>query len=148
MAYKIDLKSVLVGFILGTALLYTMISINKNCWLRSDSQALLDNIIKTLVRQTARWSSAALQDKSPLIAVLHANYGAGYLWALKDIATSEQIKQATNVDQLEFEKKITDIQDKVTKDAIKQCADFNPTTSALFVHIGWRILNIQKYIFI
>ena len=130
MAYKIDYKSVLVGFILGTVLLYSIISINKNCWLRSDSQALLDNIIKTLVRQTARWSSAALQDKSPLIAVLHANYGAGYLWALKDIATSEQIKQATNVDQLEFEKKITDIQDKVTKDAIKQCADFNPTTSA------------------
>lgn len=130
MAYKIDYKSVLVGFILGTVLLYSIISINKNCWLRSDSQALLDNIIKTLVRQTARWSSAALQDKSPLIAVLHANYGVAYLWALKDIATSEQIKQATNVDQLEFEKKITDIQDKVTKDAIKLCADFNPTTNA------------------
>ena len=130
MAYKIDLKSAFVGFILGTVLLYSIIYMNKNCWLRTDSQTLLDNIIKTLVRQAARWSSAALQDKSPLIAVLHANYGAGYLWALKDIATSEQIKQATNVNQLEFENKITNIQDKVTKDAIKRCPDFNPTTNA------------------
>ena len=50
--------------------------------------------IQKLTRQAARWSTAAAQDDSPLIAVLHANYGAGYLWALKDIATAKQIKNA------------------------------------------------------
>lgn len=42
----------------------------------------INNIIKTLVRQSARWSVAALQDTNIMIAVLHSNYGAGYLWVL------------------------------------------------------------------
>ena len=54
----------------------------------------MDEEIKTLVRQAARWSSAAKQDENPMIAVLHSNYGAGFLWALKDIATQEQIEKA------------------------------------------------------
>ena len=111
-------------------------TVNKNCWLRSDSQQLLDEIIKTLVRQTSRWSAAALQDKSPLIAVLHANYGAGYLWALKDIATAEQIKRVTNIDLLKFEKEITSIQDRVTKNAIRVCPDYNPTNNAYLSKIA------------
>ena len=44
----------------------------------------LSKNINTLIRQAARWSVAAQQDESPIIALLHANYGAGYLWALKD----------------------------------------------------------------
>ena len=47
--------------------------------------------IETLIRQASRWSVAAQQDDSPIIALLHANYGAGYLWALKDIATDQEI---------------------------------------------------------
>ena len=57
----------------------------------------MDEEIKTLVRQAARWSSAAKQDKNPMIAVLHSNYGAGFLWALKDIATQDQIEKATGI---------------------------------------------------
>nr|QBK89292.1 MAG: uncharacterized protein LCMiAC02_03870 [Mimivirus LCMiAC02] len=40
---------------------------------------------------------------------------AGYLWAIKDIASSEQLKQATGVELLKFEKEITKIQDATTK---------------------------------
>ena len=36
-------------------------------------------IVNKLLRQTARWSTAAKQDNNSMIAVLHANYGAGYL---------------------------------------------------------------------
>tara|TARA_Y100000389_G_C17223324_1_gene394404 strand:+ start:407 stop:706 length:300 start_codon:yes stop_codon:yes gene_type:complete len=96
----------------------------------------MDEIIKTLVRQTSRWSAAALQDKSPLIAVLHANYGAGYLWALKDIATADQIKHVTNIELLTFEKEITSIQDKVTKNAIRVCPEYNPTSNAYLSKIA------------
>ena len=128
--FNFNLISILIGIILGLLIFYVFMTVNKNCWLRSDSQQLLDEIIKTLVRQTSRWSAAALQDKSPLIAVLHANYGAGYLWALKDIATAEQIKRVTNIDLLKFENEITSIQDKVTKNAIKVCPEYNTTDNA------------------
>ena len=42
--------------------------------------------LKALIRQTARWTAASQQDKSPMISLLHANYGAGYLQALELIA--------------------------------------------------------------
>ena len=84
-------------------------------------------VIRTLVRQAARWSTAAEQDNDPLIAVLHANYGAGYLWALKDIATAEEIEMVTRMNSFkEFELNIVKIQDKVTKRAMNVCPEFRP----------------------
>ena len=80
--------------------------------------------IRTLLRQTARWSAASSQDESPIVALLHANYGAGYLWALKDIATGNEIKKATGVEISEFEKKIVGIQDKATKKVSGLCPQF------------------------
>tara|TARA_Y100001970_G_C13793964_1_gene631668 strand:- start:277 stop:642 length:366 start_codon:yes stop_codon:yes gene_type:complete len=82
--------------------------------------------IETLIRQASRWSVAAQQDESPIIALLHANYGAGYLWALKDIATSEEIENITSIDALKFEREITSTQDLATKKAIKICPKFAP----------------------
>ena len=80
--------------------------------------------IQVLVRQAARWSVAAEQDTSPLIAVLHSNYSAGYLWALLDIANKEQIKSATNIDIDEFRKKIVNIKDKNTIRLSKLCPEY------------------------
>jgi hypothetical protein len=93
---------------------------------KETNQMDLDGIIQTLTRQAARWSTAAKQDKNPMVAVLHANYGAGYLWALKDIATSEQIKNAAGIDILVFEKEITTVQDAATKKMIEVCPEFGP----------------------
>ena len=80
--------------------------------------------IEKLVRQTARWATAAQQDESPLIAVLHANYAAGYLWALKDIATPKQIHQATGIDTKKFEEHIVNVQDSITRKILKVCPQF------------------------
>lgn len=85
-----------------------------------------DNHIKALVRQAARWSVAAEQDKNPLIKVLHANYGAGYLWALLDIAKPEDIEKTSNIDFDKFKNKILEIQDNATKEASKVCPQFSP----------------------
>tara|TARA_B100000378_G_scaffold118661_1_gene95213 strand:- start:192 stop:554 length:363 start_codon:yes stop_codon:yes gene_type:complete len=71
--------------------------------------------IKTLLRQSARYTAAAEQDKNPMIALLHANYGIAYLWALRDIANDNDIKAATNIDIHKFVNKVTNIQDKLTK---------------------------------
>ena len=80
--------------------------------------------IEKLVRQTARWATAAQQDASPLISMLHANYAAGYLWALKDIATPTEIHKATGVDLKRFEEHIVNDQDATTKKVIKVCPQF------------------------
>lgn len=91
------------------------------------------NMINTLVRQASRWSMAAKQDKSPMIALLHANYGAGYLWALKDIFTDQEIQQATGMNVLEFRDEIVDIQDHVTMEIIKKYPRFAPESNYLSV---------------
>jgi hypothetical protein len=79
------------------------------------------NINKILVRQAARWSTAAKQDQNPIISVLHANYGAGYLWALNDISDKNTIEKETGINYNVFRDKITEIQDKSVKKLIQNC---------------------------
>lgn len=88
-------------------------------------------IIKTLVRQAARWFTAAAQDENVMISVLHANYGAGYLWALRDIATDEEIFNVTHIDVLKFRDDITKIQDYSTIKLMKLCPNYAPTKTYL-----------------
>ena len=96
----------------------------------------LDNIIKILLRQTARWAVASEQDESPLISVLHANYAAGYLWALKDIATTEQIRKTTGQNLLDIEKRVTNIQDKATRKMVKACPSYAGDVDKVLGKIG------------
>lgn len=88
-------------------------------------------MIQILTRQAARWSTAATQDSNPLVKVLHANYGAAYLWALKDIATDDEIKKATNINIIRFRNEIIKIQDDATKKMIKICPDYAPEETYL-----------------
>lgn len=88
-------------------------------------------IIKTLVRQAARWSTAAAQDSNPLISILHANYGAGYLWALRDIATDAEIESAVGIDILQFRDAITNAQDYSAKKMMAVCPQFAPKDAYL-----------------
>jgi hypothetical protein len=88
-------------------------------------------IIKTLVRQASRWSTAAIQDENALISLLHANYGAGYLWALKDIATDTEIEKAMNINIIKFRDEIVRIQDEANIKVIKTCPHFAPQQSYL-----------------
>ncbi len=92
--------------------------------------------IQTLVRQASRWAAAAKQDDSPIIALLHANYGAGFLWALKDIATDTEIEKATNIDIIKFTKKITDIQDQSTKKVSRACPKFTGNIDKELLRLG------------
>lgn len=100
---------------------------------RKSQKKEFDNSIMVLYRQTARWAAAAIQDESELIALLHANYATGYLWALKDIVSSEDFKKITNVNFLEFENKIVDIQDSITKRVISKCPNLIFLTDKLLL---------------
>lgn len=79
--------------------------------------------IKKLVQQSAKWATMAQQDESPIVAVLHANYAAGYLWALKDIASPNDINRETGINIKQFEEHIINVQSMVTKRIIKQCPE-------------------------
>ena len=92
--------------------------------------------IKTLVRQSARWTVASEQDKNPLIAILHANYGAGYLWALSDIYYPEEIEAATGVNYRYLKKKVSECQDKAVKKLAAACPNFAPKKSFLMEIAG------------
>lgn len=80
--------------------------------------------IRILLRQAARWAVAAQQDDGPLIAILHANYAAGYLWALLDISTPDEIEHATGIDFHGFKGSIQRIQDNATEQLARKCSLF------------------------
>lgn len=88
----------------------------------------LNTIINILIRQAARWSTAANQDDNSIIAILHANYGASYLWAVKSIASDSQIVNATGINLQQFEKEIVTIQDNSTQKLVKHCPSIAPTS--------------------
>ena len=92
--------------------------------------------IKTLVRQSARWAIAAEQDENPYIAMLHANYGAGYIFALRSIASDAEIKSATKVDARQLEKAIIKIQDQAFRNLAQICPDGQPKSQFLRVISG------------
>lgn len=94
------------------------------------------SIIKTLLRQTARWANAAGQDASPLVATLHQNYSLGYYYALKDIATDQEIEQATGINPVDFQHRLTQYQDLVTKQVVAECPRFAKNIDLTFAEIA------------
>jgi len=86
----------------------------------------LEKQIRILYRQTARYAVASLQDESPVVKSLHANYAMGYLMALKDLATTGEFARATGDNLLSFERKIASIQDASTVNLVGDCPDLIP----------------------
>jgi hypothetical protein len=90
------------------------------------SNVSLEKQIRILYRQTARYAVASLQDESPVVKSLHANYAMGYLMALKDLTTTEEFKRATGDNLLSFERKIAAIQDASTVNLVGDCPELIP----------------------
>ena len=102
----------ILGFILGLIIMYF--------WLNTSNYSNMKFISDKLLRQSSRYAIAAKQDESPLISLLHANYAAGYLFALKDILGDYN----PDIDMLKFEAEITKIQDNTTKKVLNICPNF------------------------
>jgi hypothetical protein len=122
--------------LLGMLIMYVFFELKSRTWVQTSADDLLNTQIKILVRQIGRWCLAAKQDKSPFIAVLHANYAAGFYWALLDIASKDQIERATNMDFDIITKLVMGVQDSASKLAIKTCPDFSSDNSYLSVLSG------------
>tara|TARA_Y100001958_G_C20891866_1_gene317711 strand:- start:13 stop:399 length:387 start_codon:yes stop_codon:yes gene_type:complete len=120
--------NLIYGILIGMILMYIFINKSKN-EIKIEQQSRF--IVKKLLRQTARWATAAKQDNNSMIAVLHANYGAGYLWALKDIMKTDIIEKITGINMMKFEAEVIKIQDTATKKMAKLCPKYAPKKSYL-----------------
>lgn len=71
-------------------------------------------IVKKLMKNAIKWTAMAKQDSEPLMALVHANYGAAYIYSLRD---SIGVKQIVNYfpDFEQYEKEIMDTQDLAAK---------------------------------
>jgi|TARA_B100001093_G_C26496841_1_gene871483 hypothetical protein len=130
------MKNIIIGVLIGFILMYIINQILSKCWISNNTKKFHNKLINKLVRQTARWATAASQDDNPVIEVLHANYAAGYLWALKDIATNKDIENVTKIDMNKFQKNVVDIQDKANKKLVKLCPNFIKTDNIYLAKIG------------
>lgn len=90
-------------------------------------------IIHRLIRGCARWATASLQDKSPIVKVLHANYATGYLWALTDTFSNHDIENVTGINFIKFKDYIINIQDNATKTLVSVCPKY---ASNIDVYLG------------
>ena len=84
-------------------------------------------MLSKLLKQCARWKKAADQDLTPLIAVLHSNYAAGYLWSIKDIFENEEIEKQLGGREMrhKFENAILETQKDTTRNAVSLCKEFS-----------------------
>jgi len=92
--------------------------------------------IQKLIRQSARYATTAQQDKSPAVSILHANYAAAYLHALKDIVSDSQIHNATGIDVNKFNEHVTNVQDMVTKKTTEKFPDFTGQVDLYLAGLG------------
>ena len=95
-------------------------------------------MLKKLIKQTARWKKAADNDSSPLIAVLHSNYSAGYLWSIKDVFENEEIENILGGKQIrhKFEEEILKTQRETTQKAVGECPNFSGDRDFMSVIAG------------
>ncbi len=72
-----------------------------------------------------------------MIALLHANYAAGYLWALRDTATDTEIEAAVpGLSLPTFIAEITATQDKATRRVSALCPAFAPKDPPYLVYFS------------
>jgi hypothetical protein len=87
--------------------------------------------IQRLLRQTARWSTAAEQDSNPYIRNLHATYAVGYLLALREIYSDETILKLTGVDPRRLETEVNKVMDNAMLQVAKVCPEGQPKSEFL-----------------
>lgn len=136
-------NEIFVGVLIGTILTFCLIEIKNKCFIKDSSTNLLHKVIKKLVRQTSRWSMAAMQDKSPVIEVMHANYGVAFLKILLSIATEDEIKSATNIDVEKFKEEILKIQQITNLKLSKSCPKYTINNNKEYLQ-NILINNIQN----
>jgi hypothetical protein len=111
---------IIVGIILGYYIGY-QISYHYN----SDKTIRKDKVIKILYRQCARYSVSSVQDTNPVVATIHSNYAAAYLFAMEDVFTADELSKVTGINYQDFKDGIIKNQDLANELLMKACPDFS-----------------------
>lgn len=115
------IKNMILAIILVIILILAFIIHNlKN---NNISKNVQSNNIKKLMRQVYRWYIASIQDNNPVIAMLHINYAVGYLSALMEISSEDEIYKVSGLNIRELQKEVTKQQDKSLLAVFENCPD-------------------------
>lgn len=116
-------------YILLGILLLIILSLFAMLFNMKEEQTTIQTIAPRIFHQMARWSTAASQDENPVIAVLHANYGVGYMMVLRDLASDEELERILGVENIRriFDE-VQKIQNKATLNLANHCKDIFPDT--------------------
>jgi hypothetical protein len=82
--------------------------------------------LEVLARQAGRWSVASRQDQEPLVRLLHANYAMGYVLALRQVASDQEIFAKLGLNAHALEAEIASIQDAATMAAVTAAPGLAP----------------------
>ena len=121
----------LIGFIVGMVLIFTLLEIKNKCWIGSDAKQERQRVVNILLRGVGRWATAAKNDDSPMIRLLHSNYAAGYLWAILDAFSTNDIEEVSQVPYQKIRDEVSNTQDWSTRLVLKVCPQFGPPESVL-----------------
>ena len=124
-----------VIIIVISILLIFAIFLSSRSTIKNDKKTIIDKMI----RQSARYATAAEQDESPVVAVLHANYSAAYFYALTEIASQDEIRAATGIDVKKFKEHMIRVQDDTTRKIIDACPEFRGDTDIFLARIGGEV---------
>ena len=116
------IKFIFIGIFIGYIL--TCIFKPDFSYSDEDNNNFRNFAIKKLFRNASRHISTAEQDSSPIMSLLHANYGENTYYNLLDIATDSEIEKVIKINIKDFGKKITNIQDLATERVTNVCPQF------------------------
>jgi hypothetical protein len=116
-------------YILLAILLLIILSLVAMIFNIKEEQTTINKIAPRIFHQMARWSTAASQDKNPVIAVLHANYGVGYMLVLRDLTSDEDLQRILAIENIRkvFDE-VQQIQNTVTLNLANHCKNIVPDT--------------------
>jgi hypothetical protein len=127
------------------ALLLTILLINHKRLTKNSplcqTVSIKKQFIENLIRQVYRWHIASTQDENPIIKMLHSNYAVGFIEALKEIASGDEIKKITGLNIFELEKEAIAEQDKALAMFVKTCPQLIPPSKAYQSYIKNYILQ-------
>lgn len=90
-----------------------------------------NDAIRVLLRQAARYAIAAEQDLNPLIAVLHADYAAGMIYAIQAAWPEWQFREATGLWFRAVLAEVVRIQDAAHRKMAAACPSVAPANGIL-----------------
>lgn len=104
--------------------LYLLVVMCTACVVSQNNKRGRTKTIDALMKRSAKYATMAQQDGSPMHGVVHANHAAAYLSAAGDIASPQEIHDATGIDLKVFRERVLAVQHEVTQKTIQKCPEF------------------------